>query len=166
MVKSNAKTFFLSPATLEEVLNELNTFNLIKANGPNSIPVKILKDMKSEISVPLSTITNLSFNIGIFPSCLKLAKVINDLNGAVTHSNVHHFVDDTNMLYISTSLKDTNRKVNNDLRYIVEWLRANKISLNSGKTELIIFRFKNKNITKKMNFRISGQNINILCILD
>ena len=51
---------------------------------------------------------------------------INDLSGAVTHSKVHHFVDDTNMLYISNSLKDTNRKVNYDLRHIVKWLRANK----------------------------------------
>ena len=37
-----------------------------------------------------------------------------------------------------------------------------KSSLNSGKTELILFRCKNKNITKKMNFRISGQKINII----
>ena len=51
---------------------------------------------------------------------------INDLNGAVTNSKVHHFADDTFMLYISNSLKDTNKKVNYDLRHIFEWLRANK----------------------------------------
>ena len=38
--------------------------------------MKILKDMKNEISVPLSTLTNLSFNTGIFPSSLQLAMVI------------------------------------------------------------------------------------------
>ena len=48
-----------------------------------------------------------------------------DLNGAVIHSKVYHFADDTNMLYISNSLKDINRKFNYDLRHIVEWLRAN-----------------------------------------
>ena len=58
LTKSNAKTFFLSPTTPEEVLNELKTFNC-------SIPVKILNDM-SEISVPLSALTNLSFHTGIF----------------------------------------------------------------------------------------------------
>ena len=52
------------------------------------------------------------------------------------------------MLYISNSLKDLNRKVNYDQRHIVEWLRASKISLNSGKTELILFRSKNKNLPK------------------
>ena len=42
----------------------------------------------------------------------------------------------------------------------MQWLRANRISLNAKKTELIIFRPKNKSITKLLNFRISGQKIN------
>ena len=54
LTKSNSNTFFLSPTTPDEVLNELKTFNLNKPNGPNNIPVKILKDMRSEISVSLS----------------------------------------------------------------------------------------------------------------
>ena len=66
----------MSPTTPEEVLNEFKTFNLNKANGPNSIPVKILMDMKSETSVPLSTLTDLSFHTRIFPSSLKLARVM------------------------------------------------------------------------------------------
>ena len=65
--------------------------------------------------------------------------------------------------YISNSLKGTNRKVNYHLRHIVERLRAKNILLNSGKTELILFRSENKNITKNMTFRISGQKINIIC---
>ena len=96
------------------------------------------------------------------PSLLFLV-YINDLNGVVTHWKVHHIVDDTNILYINDSLKDTNRKVNYDLRHIVEWLKADKISLNLGITELILFKSKSKNITKNMNFRISGQKINIIC---
>ena len=68
---------------------------------------------------------------------------------------VHHFADDTNMLYIINYSKDRNKRANYDLRHIVKWLWANKILLNSGKTELILFRSRNKNITK--NFRISGQ---------
>ena len=54
----------------------IKTFNLNKAIGPNSIPVIILKEIKKEISEPLSTIINLSFDTGDFPNCLKLAKVI------------------------------------------------------------------------------------------
>ena len=74
--KSNSKIFFQSTATPEEVLNLLKTFILNKANEPNSIPVKVLKDMKSEMSVPLSTLINLSFNTGIFPGSSKLARVM------------------------------------------------------------------------------------------
>ena len=58
-------------------------------------------------------------------------------------------------------MKDINSKINYDLKNIVEWLRANKISLNAGKTELVLFRSKNKQINKKLNFRISGQKIKI-----
>ena len=67
------------------------------------------------------------------------------------HSKIHHFADDTNTLCTSKSLKDINRKVNYNLRQIVEWLRANKISWNSGKTELVLFISKNKKIRKIWN---------------
>ena len=52
------------------------TFNLNKAIGPNSIPVTILKEIKKEISEPLSSLINLSFDTGDFTNCLKLVKVI------------------------------------------------------------------------------------------
>ena len=87
---------------------------------------------------------------------------INDLNGVVNFSKIHHFANDTSILYTSNSLKDINRKINHNLKSIAEWLKANKISLNSGKSELVLFRSKDKKITKNMNFRISGQKINII----
>ena len=40
-------------------------------------------------------------------------------------------------------------------------LRANKISLNAAKTEIIIFRRKKTQILKKFNFRLSGQKIEL-----
>ena len=87
---------------------------------------------------------------------------INDLNNAVEFSDVHHFADDTNVLYSSKSLKDINRKINCDLKNIVTWLRATKILLNADKTELVLVMLKNRKVTKNMNFRISGQKIKIL----
>ena len=67
---------------------------------------------------------------------------INDLHSATNYSEVHHFPDDTNLLYSSKSLKDINRTINFELKNIVYWLRANKISLNTEKTEIILFRTK------------------------
>ena len=65
---------------------------------------------------------------------------INDLNKAVVHSKVHYFADDTNFLYASHSLKNLNKTVNFDLSNLVQWLRANKISLHVNKTEIVVFR--------------------------
>ena len=42
---------------------------------------------------------------------------------------------------------------------LVQWLQANKIALNVNKTDIVIFRSPRKQITKKMNFRLSGQKI-------
>ena len=85
---------------------------------------------------------------------------INDLNNSVKNSKVHHYADDTNLLLTGKSLKKINKQVNQDLALICRWLRANKISLNTSKTEIIIFRPKQKQITKHLNFRISGHKIN------
>ena len=52
--------------------------------------------------------------------------------------------------------------INRDLKSIAEWLKANKISLKSDKTELVLFRSIDKKITKNINFRISGQKINLI----
>ena len=78
---------------------------------------------------------------------------------AVVHSKVHHFPDDTNFSYASHSLKNLNRTVNFDLSNLVQWLTANKISLNFNKTEIAVFRSPTKQIYKNLNFRLSRQKI-------
>ena len=57
------------------------------------------------------------------------------------------------------NLKKINKQVNQDLALICQWLPANKISLNTSKTGIIIFRPKQKQIKKHLNFRISRQKI-------
>ena len=69
---------------------------------------------------------------------------INDMYTTVKHSKVHHYADDTNFLLTSHSLKKINRQINHDLFLITHWLRASKISLNTTKTEIIIFRPKKR----------------------
>ena len=67
---------------------------------------------------------------------------INDLHKCIKNSDTFHFADDTNLLHI---LKKHNgrykvRKFNVDLKALMHWLLANKISLNATKTEIIYFR--------------------------
>ena len=67
----------------------------------------------------------------------------------VVTSPTRHFADDTNLLYtIKNKKRNRNivRNLNTDLRCLNHWLLANKISLNSTKTEIIFFRKKGTDI--------------------
>ena len=86
---------------------------------------------------------------------------INDLHTSVKTSNVHYFADDTNLLFINKSLKMINKLINHSLALLVQWLQANKISLNTSKTELVLFRPKGNAITKNLNFCISGEKVKL-----
>ena len=48
---------------------------------------------------------------------------------------------------------------NRDLKLTVFWIRANKLSLSASKTEIVLFKPRNKKITKQLNFCVSGQKI-------
>ena len=84
---------------------------------------------------------------------------INDLNKAIKFCTTHHFADDTNLLYVDKSLKKVQKYVNFDLRFLCRWLKANKISLNASKTELIIFRDPRKKIIEPPKIKIDGKKL-------
>ena len=44
---------------------------------------------------------------------------INDLNLAIKYYNVHHFADDTNLLYTNNSIKKLNKMLNKDLKNFI-----------------------------------------------
>ena len=62
----------ITPAAVEKKLHELNQF---KAQGPDLIPPKVLKELSKEIAVPLSNIFNKSLETGIIPYDWKSAEV-------------------------------------------------------------------------------------------
>ena len=84
---------------------------------------------------------------------------INDLHQAIKFCTTRHFADDTNLLINNNSLKQIKKHLNFDLSQLCKWLKANRISLNSSKTELIIF----KNIKKQINYdpkiKINGKKL-------
>ena len=65
-------SFFLSPTDKYELINIISSLDPIKSTGPNSIPTKILKLLKNDISAQLSDIFNVSFSAGVFPTILKI----------------------------------------------------------------------------------------------
>ena len=58
---------------------------------------------------------------------------INDFNQAIKFFKVHHLADDTNLLCLSNLIKKLKKVVNADLKHLLNWLNANKISLNVKK---------------------------------
>ena len=85
---------------------------------------------------------------------------INDLSSSVKHSTVHHFADDTNLMCINRSLKQLNNKhINYDLRKITDWLNSNLISLNTDKTEFVIFRKPKQKLDGNFKIKFNGKRI-------
>ena len=79
----NEESLFITPTDGYELNLMMSLLNSNKSTGPNSLPTKILKLLKIEISTHLADIVNLSlvrfnrvFPSGVFPSILKVTKVI------------------------------------------------------------------------------------------
>ena len=90
---------------------------------------------------------------------------INDLNKSIKYSTTHHFADDTNLLVVNKSIKKLQKQVNLDLKYLCKWLKANKISLNASKTEILIWRHPNKPINYDLKLKIDGKKIIPSCFV-
>ena len=69
------------------------------------------------------------------------------------------FADDTNVFYSDTNVKSLNQVLNNELIKVTEWLQANKLTLNIKKTQVILFKAKNKKIKEPLILRINGEEI-------
>ena len=82
---------------------------------------------------------------------------INDLNIALKYCSTLHYADDTSLLIKNKSLKQMKKYLNFDLRNLTKWLKANKISLNASKTEVIIFRHPNKKINYNLKLKLDGK---------
>ena len=83
---------------------------------------------------------------------------INDLHAAIKYSEVHHFAD-TNLLNFNSCVKSINKQVNYDLKNLSNWLKANKISLNVGKTELVFFTSSKKKLDCDLKIKLNGKRL-------
>ena len=84
---------------------------------------------------------------------------INDLHFAIKYSKVHHFADDTNLLNFNNSIKKINEQVGHDLKYLSNWLNANKICLNFSKTEVVLFKSVRKQTEATLKLKLNGERL-------
>ena len=75
-LRNVSNIFVLFDATETEVINIIKSLDPNKASGQDSISVKILKNVNNLLSPILSKLIDQAFYEGVYPSSLKLAKVV------------------------------------------------------------------------------------------
>ena len=134
----------------------------IRGNANNWIS-SYLENRSQQVSLDgvLSTPANITCGVpqGSILGPLLFTIYINDMHNALKQCIVHHFADDTNLLYSHSNPKILKRVMNNELKILFEWLCANRLSLNVGKTEFIIFRPPSKPLTERIVLRLNQTNI-------
>ena len=104
-----------------------------------------------------------AINCGVFEGSvlgplLYLLYII-DLNQAIKFCKVHHFAGSTYLLCLGNSIRKLNKLVSADLKHLVNWLNANKISLNLKKIEIVSFRSKQKKFEGDLKVKLSGKRL-------
>ena len=84
---------------------------------------------------------------------------INDLNSVFNKAITIYFADKTHLSYASEKLSTTESVMNYKLKKLAEWLRSNKLSLNSGKSELVIFCSKTKKELDESTIKINKSKL-------
>ena len=72
---------------------------------------------------------------------------------------MHHFADDTNLLNFNSCVKSINKQVNYDLKNLANWLKANKFSINVGKTERVLFTSPKKQLECNLKIKLNGKRL-------
>ena len=84
---------------------------------------------------------------------------INDLHKSIIFSKTYHFANDTSIIQSNPSLERLSKQVNKDLPNLSNWLRANKLSLNVNKRELVIFGPRKLKIDHSFKFKLDGKRL-------
>ena len=64
---------------------------------------------------------------------------ITGLKNALENYVLYHFADDTNLIHGKKDPSEMPHVRNNELRFLIDWLRASKLYLSKSKTKLLIF---------------------------
>jgi hypothetical protein len=74
-IHTNASSILLIPTDPNEIIKTIMELNNSKAAGYDDISPHVIKQVANQLAYPLSYVFNLSFETGIFPDKLKIAKV-------------------------------------------------------------------------------------------
>ena len=78
---------------------------------------------------------------------------INDMHQSVTSSKMHHFADDTNILFSNKNPKVMEKILNQELKSVFEWLCANRHSIN------VTFKPPKRLLNQRIVLKLNGKKI-------
>lgn len=81
---------------------------------------------------------------------------INEIYNSSEKFSFYLFADDNNLLYADKNLRSLKNAVNAELSNVSNWLRANKLSLNVSKSNLLYFVLIRKKIDYNADLKIYG----------
>ena len=90
MPQRSSSSMYLQPVTPAEVCREICALNVLKSPGIDNIPAHFIHLAADILSFPLSVLFNCSFEYGIFPDCLKIAKIL-PLYKSITKSDPSNY---------------------------------------------------------------------------
>ena len=76
--------------------------------------------------------------------------------------DVHLFTDDTNLLYMEKSLTSLASVVNNEVKNVTKWRIANKLTLITKKSNLVIFCPYQRNLNETIDLKMFDNSTNYL----
>ena len=85
---------------------------------------------------------------------------INDLPNTSSQLKFHLFADDTSIYYLSRNLSDIESLINTELKSVANWMKANRLSISTSKTNFILFHSPKNKPRKTLNVKIDGNAIN------
>ena len=84
---------------------------------------------------------------------------VNDFHLCLRSAETFHFADDTTILVHARSVKEIKKAMRSLLNTILDWLAANRLTLNAKKTEIVLFRSKSKLCDTRFTIKIKGHKI-------
>ncbi len=84
---------------------------------------------------------------------------INDIPQSSKAMSFHLFADDTSLFYSCENLNDLEEIVNQELAKISDWLIANKLTLNTNKSNFMIMKPRQKKLSKNVKICINNDSL-------
>ena len=133
-----------------------SAFNLLKS---------YLTDRKQYVQIGKHKSEHLQINCGVPQGSvigpLLFILYINDLHKACSLGHLRIFADDTTVFFRCSTKEEITSKGTQIMSQLNTWFKANKLTLNSGKSTFIVFR-SNKNPTTNLPEKINFDNTSIV----